>query len=46
MATGTQTLVISKVGFFEMLSELIQSGVTFEAKEKNDMIIIEFTGGF
>lgn len=39
-------LTISKVGFFEYLSELIASGVTFEAEEKDNYIVVTFTGGF
>jgi hypothetical protein len=38
-------LVLSKVAFFEYLNELIASGVTFEAEENNNNIIITFTGG-
>ena len=29
-----------------MLSDLIMSGVTFDAEEKNGFIEIEFTGGY
>jgi hypothetical protein len=39
-------LTVSKEAFTEMLSGIIASGVTFEAEEKNDKIIITFTGGF
>jgi len=41
-------LTISKKSFFEMLSDLIQSGVTFEAEETKDKESIEitFTGGY
>lgn len=41
-----RTLTISTATFEKMLSGLIQSGVTFEAQEKNDEIIITFTGGY
>lgn len=39
-------LTISSETFIKMLSELIASGVTFEAVEKNDLIEITFTGGY
>lgn len=40
-------LTVSKETFLNMLSGLIQSGVTFEAIElDNEMIEIKFTGGF
>lgn len=39
-------LIVSKKTFFEQLSDLIKSGVTFEAEEKDDNIIITFTGGY
>jgi len=39
-------LTISKKSFFNSLSDLIQSGVTFDAEEKDDNIIITFTGGY
>jgi len=42
-------LVVTSEKFLEMLSGLIASGVTFEAKQEsstNDNIIIIFTGGF
>ena len=39
-------LTVSKETFFEMLPDLIKSGVTFEAEEKNDFIIITFNGGY
>jgi hypothetical protein len=42
-------LTVSSERFTEMLSGLIASGVTFEAKQvsdKNDDIEIIFTGGF
>lgn len=39
-------LTVSLDTFTEMLSGLIQSGVTFEATEKDGDIIIEFTGGY
>tara|TARA_R110000851_G_scaffold329247_2_gene500954 strand:- start:2403 stop:2528 length:126 start_codon:yes stop_codon:yes gene_type:complete len=40
------TLFLSHTAFTEMLSGLIQSGATFEAKELNGGILITFTGGF
>lgn len=40
-------LTVSVQTFFEMVSKLVESGVTFEAEETaNDQIIITFTGGF
>lgn len=39
-------LVVSKETFTDMLSGLIASGVTFDAEEKNNMIVVTFTGGF
>jgi len=39
-------LTISKEEFTRMLSDLIKSGVTFEAYESKENIIIEFTGGY
>jgi hypothetical protein len=42
-------LTVSSEKFLDMLSGLIASGVTFEAKEvssTNDLIEIIFTGGF
>ena len=40
-------LTVSIETFTQMLSGLIQSGVTFEANEiKNGLIEIEFTGGY
>lgn len=41
-------LIIAKAEFFYYLNKLIESGVTFEAKDndKNDTIEIIFTGGF
>jgi len=41
-----RTLTVSTKTFTEMLSGLIQSGVTFEAEEKNGEIVITFTGGY
>ena len=32
--------------FNEMITDLIKSGVTFEAEEREGKIIIEFTGGY
>jgi len=40
------TLTVSPETFTQMLSGLIQSGVTFEANENNGKIIIKFTGGY
>jgi hypothetical protein len=40
-------LIISKQTFEEMIRGIIQSGVTFEATENGDgMIVLTFTGGF
>ena len=47
--TTMRKLTVSSERFTEMLSGLIASGVTFEAKQvsdKNDLIEIIFTGGF
>jgi len=43
-----QKLTIKTETFFENLSALIASGVTFEAEDndKNDTIEVIFTGGF
>jgi hypothetical protein len=41
-----KTLEVTKETFNEMLSGLIQSGVTFNAIESGGKIIIEFTGGY
>jgi len=42
-----KTLVVSKAMFTDMLSGLIQSGVSFQARELNsDDIKITFTGGY
>lgn len=40
------SLTLSTDTFFNKVSDLIASGVTFEAKEKDDQIVIEFTGGY
>lgn len=40
-----RTLDVTIEIFNEMLSGLIASGVTFEAKEKEGRIFITFTGG-
>lgn len=40
------TLTVSPETFTKMLSGLIASGVTFEAEEKQDLIVITFTGGY
>ncbi len=39
-------LTISIETFFTMLPKLIASGVLFNAEEKNNEIVIEFTGGY
>jgi hypothetical protein len=39
-------LTISKEAFFKMLSDLIASGVTFDAVEDGDNIIVTFDGGY
>jgi hypothetical protein len=39
-------LTVSIATFGIILPDLIKSGVTFEAREANGDIIIEFTGGF
>jgi len=42
-----KTLVVSKAMFTELLSGIIQSGVTFEAREIDEHNIkVTFTGGF
>ena len=41
-----RTLFVSKETFNEMLLGFIQSGVTFDAEEKNGAIEITFTGGY
>ena len=41
-----QSLTVSKDTFFEMLTKLIASGVTFEAEEVDEVIQINFTGGY
>lgn len=41
-----QKLVISTKAFTDMLNDLIASGVTFEAEEKDGWITITFTGGY
>ncbi len=42
-----KTLVVSQETFTSMLSGIIESGVTFEAKElPSGQIRVEFTGGF
>ena len=40
------TLVVSKETFVEILSDLIRSGVTFEAEEVEEVIKVTFTGGY
>lgn len=40
-----KSLTVSQETFIEILSGLIASGVTFEAREKAGDIFIEFTGG-
>ena len=39
-------LTVTKEAFCEMLSGLIQSGVTFESEEVNGSICITFSGGY
>jgi hypothetical protein len=39
-------LTVSIETFNEMVTDLIKSGVTFEAEEREGKIIIEFTGGY
>jgi hypothetical protein len=40
-------LTVTQEAFTNMLSGLIQSGVTFEAEESKDgSIVIKFTGGY
>ena len=49
ITTAIKKLTVTSDRFLEMLSGLIASGVTFEAKEvssTNDLIEIIFTGGF
>lgn len=42
-----KTLTVSQQTFENMLSGLIKSGVTFEAKENgNGYIVVTFTGGY
>ena len=46
MAHTNQKLVVSKETFLEMLLGLIKTGVTFDAEEVENVIVIKFTGGF
>jgi len=41
-----KTLTVTMQEFTEILSGLIQSGVTFESESKNGFILITFTGGY
>lgn len=41
-----KVLTVSIETFNEMLLSLIKSGVTFDAIEKDDKIVITFTGGY
>lgn len=41
-----KTLTVTQEEFTQMLSGLIQSGVTFEAESNNGSIKITFTGGY
>ena len=41
-----KTLQVTSETFASMLSGLIQSGVTFEAKENKHGVLITFTGGY
>jgi hypothetical protein len=40
------TLTLSKESFLSILPNLISSGVLFKAIEKDNQILIEFTGGY
>ena len=39
-------LIVSQETFTSMLNGLVASGVTFDATEREGMIIIVFTGGY
>jgi len=39
-------LTVSIETFNQMVTDLIKSGVTFEAEECKGQIVIEFTGGY
>lgn len=41
-----QSLTVSVKTFTDMLPNLIASGVTFKAVEKEGEILIDFTGGY
>jgi len=41
-----RTLFVSTETFTDMLMDLIITGITFEAEEKNGGILITFTGGY
>lgn len=41
-----RTLTVSPETFSTMLSSIVQSGVTFEAVERDNKIIVTFTGGY
>jgi len=41
-----RTLILTWEEFNEMLSGLIQSGVTFEAERDNNDVKVTFTGGY
>lgn len=41
-----KVLTVTKSTFLEMLSDIIKTGVTFEAIEDGGMITITFTGGY
>ena len=46
MANTNQKLVVSKETFLDMLLDLVKTGVTFEAREVDEVIEINFTGGY
>jgi hypothetical protein len=39
-------ITLSEAAFMRMLSKLIESGVTFEAEQSDDKIVVTFTGGY
>ena len=48
-SNAKQTLTMTRERFFKSLSDLIASGVTFDAEELDngrDEIIVKFTGGY
>ncbi len=46
MDEAKQKLTVSKETFFANLLDLVKSGVTFEAEEVDEVIQINFTGGY